>query len=188
MQALEEIAPQRFRKLYRKEYDALVEAGFFANEHVELLFGRLVEMSPIGRPHNYVVTRLTKLLVPAITDRAQVRIQQSFAALDDTEPEPDVALVPEEDYLDDHPRQAHLIIEVADSSLWQDRNTKRLAYEKAGVPEYWIVNLVDGVIETYRGLRDGAYAEVRTLVRGDILLIEAFPDLHLKVDDILPPR
>src|SRR5262245_4498827 len=91
--ALDEIAPRRFRKLFRKEYDVLADMGFFANEHVELLFGRIVEMSPIGRQHNYVVTRLNKLLTLSLLDRAQVRIQQSFAALDDTEPEPDVSIV-----------------------------------------------------------------------------------------------
>jgi Uma2 family endonuclease len=185
--ALANVPPKLFRKLYRKEYDALIDAGFFVGEHIELLFGRLVEMSPIGRPHNYAVTRLSELLLPALLGRAQVRIQCSFAALEDTEPEPDVAIVARRDYLDDHPKEAHLIIEVAETSLWMDRKTKRHAYEKAGIPEYWIVNLVDGVIEMYCDLREGAYREVRTFGRGESLAVPGFADVILKVDDVLPP-
>src|SRR5580704_11900392 len=90
------------------------------------------------------VTRLNKLLVRALGDRAEVRVQAPFGASDVSEPEPDLAVVPPGSYLDEHPSRAHLLIEVADSSLQDDRRIKGPLYAAAGVPEYWIVDLVRG--------------------------------------------
>jgi Uma2 family endonuclease len=182
-----DIAPAEGRKIYRKEYDLLTEAGCFENERIELLFGRMVERSPIGRQHNYSVMQLTELLASVLRGRAKVRVQSSFAALDDTEPEPDVAIVPVGDYLDDHPKIAFLIIEVAESSLLRDRTTKKLAYEAAGVPEYWIVNLEDNIVEAYRSLQNGVYTEVRMYRRNEKIPVPSFSDIVLDTGEFLPP-
>jgi Uma2 family endonuclease len=89
-------------------------------------------MSPIGGPHVYSVTRVAKLLVQALGDRANVHVQAPFAGPDESEPQPDVAVVLPGDYLDAPPSKASLIIEVADSSLVRDR-AKAALYAAAGV-------------------------------------------------------
>src|SRR5262245_3626368 len=109
------------RPLRRVEYDKLVELGVFQGEHIELLEGRLVHMSPIGPPHSSTLDKLAALCFRQLGDRARIRIQSAFAALDTSEPEPDLAIVPLGSYETEHPRSAELIIEVAESSLAYDR-------------------------------------------------------------------
>src|SRR5262245_36998247 len=110
---LELLAPQGLRPITRAEYDRMIDLGIFdEDERIELLHGMLVAMSPQGQRHAYVIRVLTELLVPALLGRAQVRIQLPLAASDDSEPEPDVSVVPVGDYLDDHPQGAHLVVEV----------------------------------------------------------------------------
>src|SRR3954469_19367427 len=129
-------AAEVIRPLRRVEYDQLVSLGAFQNERIELLEGALVAMSPIGAPHSSAVQKLTRLLVLALEGRAAVRCQSSFAAQDYSEPEPDFAVVPLGEYDTDHPHEAYLIIEVADSSLDIDRGKKLRVYANCGVPEY----------------------------------------------------
>src|SRR5262249_15144148 len=93
-----------------------------------------------------------------------------------------------EDYDDAHPRSALLVVEVADSSIQQDRLTKAMIYAAAGVPEYWIVNVRGQQIEVHRepdrtSRRYGAKTIVR---RGQDLTLAAFPDPTVAVDDLLP--
>src|SRR6478609_3237817 len=105
------------RPLRRAEYDQLIALGAFEDEKIELLDGEMVAMSPIGTAHGSAVQKLNELLVVALHGRAVVRCQSPFAASELSEPEPDFTVVSPGDYLDDHPGQAHLIIEVAESSL-----------------------------------------------------------------------
>jgi len=134
--ALEDIRPLR-----RAEYDKLVALGAFQDERIELLNGVLVPMSPIGPPHSPAVQKLSTLLFRALDGVAAIRVQSPFAALDESEPEPDIAVVPLGDYDTAHPNVAHWIVEVADSSVERDRGLKLGIYAGCGVPEYWIVNL-----------------------------------------------
>src|SRR5205807_1342945 len=84
----------RIRPLRRAEYERLVELGAFANERVELLHGRIVRMSPIGHPDVYAVTLLGKILTLALGDRALVQVQCPIGASEDSEPQPDIAVLP----------------------------------------------------------------------------------------------
>lgn len=170
----------------RAEYDELVRRGAFDDARVELLYGRIVSMSPIGKEHRYSVTKLARLFIESLSRRADVHVQQPFAAPDESEPEPDVAIVAPGDYLDDHPKTAWLIIEVADSSLARDRAKAKL-YASAGVTEYWIVNLVDGVVEAHREPQAHGYATSTRHGRGDVLQLQRFPDIAVRVADVLPP-
>ena len=179
--------PDRVRPLRRAEYDRLVALGAFAGEQVELLDGRLVTMSPHGEPHAYSITRLTKLLVTGLGDRADVRVQLPFAASDLSEPEPDLAVVTPADYLDDHPHRAWVVIEVASSSLEEDRRVKAPLYAAAGVPEYWIVNLVERVLEVHRAPTGDAYASMVRHLPGARVAVPGFEDVLVAVDAILPP-
>lgn len=185
--ALSSIAPSRLRRFRRVEYEQLAEGGLFRNERVELLYGQIVEMSPHGRRHAYAIEHLTMLLVPALSGRASVRVQLPFAALDDSEPEPDVAIVPVGESDTAHPSRAHLIIEVADSSLADDRDKRRI-YAAAGVPEYWFINLVDDVVERYTDLRDEDYGSVTRHERTAQLALTAFSNVIVPLGDIVPSR
>jgi len=173
------------RPLRRVEYDKLVSLGTFEGERVELISGELRRMSPIGPPHTATVDRLTELLVLALAGRARVRIQGSFAAGDLSEPEPDVSVLPVGDYDSAHPEVAHLIIEVADSSLRYDRGEKAQLYALCGVPEYWVVNLIERVVETHRQPGTAGYENVIVHGRGERLRLLAFPNVELSVSDFL---
>jgi Uma2 family endonuclease len=177
--------PERIRPLRREEYDKLISLGAFQNEKIELLEGWLVKMSPIGAPHCSSVDRLNELLLPQLLGRATVRVQQPFAALDLSEPEPDVTVVPSGFYDTDHPNKAYLIIEVAESSLTIDRGVKLRLYAKCGVPEYWIVNVAEKAIEVYTVPGEGTYANVIRYERGQSLRLTQFPDVEVRVSDVM---
>jgi Uma2 family endonuclease len=142
-------------------------------------------MSPIGPPHTSTVDKLTRLLVLALAEVAWVRVQGSFAADDFSEPEPDVCIFPLGDYHAAHPSEAHLIIEVADSSLRYDRGEKAQLYAACGVPEYWVVNLVERVVEVHREPSASGYRHVTTVPKGARLRLLAFPDVELAIDDFV---
>lgn len=178
----------RLRPLKRHEYDRLVELGAFEGERIELLKGVLVEMTPQHAPHASTVQRLSKLLIQAAGDQAAVRIQLPLAVSDDSEPEPDLAVVPPGNYDDAHPRTALLVIEVADASLARDRGLKMDLYATANVQEYWIVDLVEHLVEVHTDPLHGRYSETRTYRPGDSLRVRALAALELRVEDVLPPR
>ena len=178
-------AAEVIRPLRRVEYDQLVALGAFQDERIELLEGALVAMSPIGARHSAAVQRLTRLLVLALEGRAAVRCQSPFAALEFSEPEPDFAVVPPGDYDGDHPSEAYLIIEVAESSLAMDRGKKLRLYANCAIPEYWVVNLPERCIEVYTRPTPGAYAGVERYERGQSIRLVAFPDVAFAVSDIL---
>jgi Uma2 family endonuclease len=177
--------PEGIRPLRRVEYDQLIRLGAFENEKIELLDGVLVPMSPIGAPHASAVQKLGELLIPPLVGRASVRLQNPFAALEISEPEPDVVVAPRSDYDTDHPAEAHLIIEVSESSLKKDRGLKRRLYAECGVPEYWVVNLVDRRIEVYTEPVGASYRQVTLYERGESIRLQRFPDVEVRVLDVM---
>jgi Uma2 family endonuclease len=176
---------EKSRLIKRVEYEKMIAVGVFGDERVELLYGVIVEMPPKGPPHDSAIQRLTKRLVAAIGERADVRVQSAFAASDGSEPEPDVAIVPTGSYREAHPDQALLVIEVADSSLAIDRGTKAQLYAESGVPEYWVVNVRDAIIEVHTDIVRGAYTHVKPYRAGDHVALVSFPDIELAVADVL---
>jgi len=182
---LSDLAPERVRPLKRVEYERLVHEGLFEDEHVELLGGAIVEMSPHGTRHASAIMLLSKLLVRAAGDSAEVRTQLSFAASDESLPEPDIAVVPPGRYRDAHPSRALLLVEVSAESLRKDRVLKAEVYARAGVPEYWIVNVVDECVEVRTLPRDGAYTNVSIARPGDTLSLAVLGGAGLPVSDFL---
>ena len=178
-------AAEVIRPLRRVEYEKLAQLGAFEDERIELLDGEMVAMSPIGIPHDATVQRLTELLILALHGRASVRCQSSFAASEVSQPQPDFTVVPRGDYDDDHPSAAHLIIEVADSSLSKDRGRKLRLYANCQVPECWVVNLVERCIEVYRDAQSGAYARLERYERGQSIQLLSFSDVSIAVSDVL---
>jgi Uma2 family endonuclease len=179
------LLPERVRPLRRSEFERLVELGVFDDERVELLGGVLIEMSPQGASHSTVSARLHGLLHDALRRRAEVRAHSPIALSDDSEPEPDVAVVPLGDYGRELPSEAHLVVEVSDSSLRKDRRIKTELYASAGVPEYWIVNLVERVVEMHRAPADGRYTDVKTCRPGERVALSAFPDVEVDASQLL---
>jgi Uma2 family endonuclease len=106
---------------------------------------------------------------------------------DDSEPEPDVALVPLGDYSAKRPDRAFLVIEVADSSLAFDRETKAPLYASSNVAEYWVVDLAGRAIEVYTEAKAGRFTQVRRADSGGRVSPGAFPEVVLAVADVLPP-
>jgi Uma2 family endonuclease len=174
-----------------ERYFRLVDDGVLQeDDRVELLEGVVVAMAPQNTPHASGVARVTRALIQALGDRAVVRTQTSFIAGPYSVPEPDVAVVPGryEDYDHAHPRSALLVVEVADSSLKQDRLTKAMIYAAAAVPEYWIVNVRGQQIEVHRDPESAArrYRNVTIVRRRERVQLVSFPDTTIAADDLLP--
>lgn len=182
-----DLLAEGYRPLKRSEYDKLVELGVFEDEKVELLYGRLVPMSPQKSLHAQATHALGKRLARLLGDRAEARVQMPLALSDTSEPEPDVAVVPPGTYWDGHPAIAWLVVEVAESSTRKDREVKARLYAEAGVLEYWLVDLKASFVEVFRDASDGVYRSARAFRGGESLAMAHFPDVILAVDDILPP-
>jgi Uma2 family endonuclease len=174
-----------------ERYFALVDEGVLRpDDRVELLEGVIVAMAPQGPTHASIVTVVARLLGGLVGSEVAVRPQSPFLA-GRSVPEPDVALVPgrEMDYVGRHPDAAYLVVEIAESSLPQDRLTKAVIYAEAGIPEYWIVNLRDRVVEVLRepDRRLRLYASRRVVHPGEEIRLVALPDVAVSVAAILPP-
>ena len=174
MQDLDGITP---RPLLRVEYDKLVELGVFDDENVELLRGRIVRMSPEGLPHAAVSVWLTRRLIRGLDDEFVVRPDKSFAANDDSQPEPDFVVTREDPRLA-HPSTALLVIEVSHSSLRKDRGIKRQLYAEVGVPEYWIIDVSEAgklSVEVHTEPTPHGFARMVTLRDADVLRPHVLP-------------
>lgn len=178
----------KLRRLSRREYHVLADAGMFENERVELLYGRIVAMSPQKPPHAGRVHALTQLLTRALSGRGDVRVQLPLAASDDSEPEPDLAVVDPGRYDDEHPRTAHLVVEIAHSSRLTDLRLKPPLYAAMGVPEYWVIDLDRDAVVVHREPDADGYRRIETLGRGHRVALAWFPEVTFDVDDLLPHR
>lgn len=147
----------KFPRPYRltmQDYYRMGEAGILGpDERVELMEGEIIAMPPISSLHAAWVNRLARLLVQQTSDEITVHIQSPVRLGDDTEPEPDLALLRprEKPYSQAHPtsRDALLIVETADSSLAYDRDRKAPLYARYGIPEAWLIDLNSSQLTTY---------------------------------------
>ncbi len=163
----------------------MVALGLFDDERIELIRGVIIAMAPNDPPHASPVQRLTKLLILALRERAEVRVQLPIVAWDESEPEPDLAVVPSGDYASAHPEHAYLVIEVADSSLRKDRLLKGPIYATSGFQEYWIVNVPEQVVEVHRGASSAGWSQITRHGRAERLALEAFPDVSVAIASFL---
>jgi len=180
----------------RVEYDRLIDEGVFGPEdRIELLGGVLVVREPQGSPHAMGIRMAEEALRRVFATGWDVRVQLPVALDEDSEPEPDVSVVPGSfrDYRHGHPPRAVLIVEVAESSLALDRGDKGSLYARAGLADYWITNLVDHVLEVYREPAIDAcapygwrYASLTALRPGDMVTALAAPHSAIPVADLIP--
>ena len=180
----------RLKRWSRADYERLIQAGFFApGERVELVDGEIIEMSPQDPRHATAIVIGQEALQVALGDGYYVRVQLPLALEDDSEPEPDLAVIQgnRRAFASRHPTHAVLVVEVADSSLPYDRERKGALYARGGVPEYWIVNLVDRLLEVYRDPRpEGGYATRLVLTSSDEVAPASLPSARLAVQELMP--
>ena len=189
MEGMEPLATVRTKRWTRAEYDRLAAAGYFHPEaRLQLIQGEIVEMSPQSATHATAIQRLTRAVEALLGPGHHVRVQLPIALSDDSEPEPDVAVVKGtiDDYEEQHPGTAVLIGEVADSTLRFDQTRKLAMYAAAGVPEYWVLNLVDRTLDVHREPHGSGYATRLRLGPEDSVSPLAAPAAHLRVADLFP--
>ena len=177
------------RHLSRLEYERLAEAGYFQpGERAELVDGVVYAMTPQKSRHVTGVQLTAEALRALAPVGTSLRIQMPLALTDDSEPEPDVALVPGtfRDYRDAHPTTALLVVEVADSSLFHDRRRKAPLYARAAIPDLWLLDLVHGRLEVFRDPVGGKYSTHLVLGPGDAVSPLWRPESRIAVADLLP--
>lgn len=185
------MSAQPARKLFSvKEYDELIASGFFVGKkRVELIEGELIEKMVQGDPHIGCVNRLTRIFSRSLSDDFIVSVQNAFAANAYSAPEPDVAIQRfRADFYSTAkatPEDTLLVVEVSDSTIRFDRQVKIPLYARAGIRESWIVNLPRKILEVHREPKNGRYEVVQKLQRGESVAPLAFPELTLKVSDII---
>jgi Uma2 family endonuclease len=186
------VSPRRWSKA---EYYRLGELGFFHGQRVELLEGRIMVLSPQNPPHASTVLQVAALLGNLFGAGYHVRPQVPLDLGQTTEPEPDVAVVAGtlQQFLTAHPTSAALIVEVSDTNVSYDRKRKGSLYARAGVADYWIVNLVRRRLEVYRAPVPDAnevyghrYSARTDLTPPAVVSPLALPQASVPVADLLP--
>lgn len=175
----------------RQEYYAIGELGLFNNRRVELINGEIFEMSPKGWAHVVGCRKTAEIMEKAFAGIGWVARQEPLVMVD-SEPEPDVSILPGrfEDYTD-HPSTALLIVEVADTSLDLDTTTKAELYATAGITDYWVLDVMNGRLLVFRdpmpiAAGGTAYRTHLTFTPTDSIAPLAAPAYSVRVADLLP--
>ena len=190
------VSSARTKHWTRVEYERLIDLGAFRpGERLELVGGALLVREPQGGPHATAVGLVEDALRQVFGTGWTVRTQSPIALDEDSEPEPDLAVVPgsRRDHSRSHPSHPVLIVEVAESSLAFDRGEKGSLYARAGIADYWILDLPDQVLEVYRGPvvaphapYGHRYGATTTLGPRDTASPLAAPIAAILVADLLP--
>ena len=180
--------PQR-RLWTRKEFRQLSELGIFApDERIELIEGEFIEKMSQNPPHSIAMTLASEVMQLIFHTGHHVRVQCPFVISNISQPEPDIAVVTGEirDYVVEHPDAAALLIEVSDS-------TKASLYARGGIEDYWILNLIDRVLEIHRQpapmegqLYGYHYRSITRHTEADTVFTLAAPQSAIRVADLLP--
>ena len=188
--------PADLHRFTRRQYARMIDHGVVdEDDPIELLDGLLLVKEPQSSAHRTAVLLVGKALEQAFGNGWFVQMQSAIILDDRSEPEPDVSVVrgAPRDYADSHPRGPALVVEIAQSGLRIARGRKAAAYARAGLADYWIVNLVDRVLEVYReparpgpALRRSSYISVVTLDLAATVAPLAVPSAHIRVGDLLP--
>ena len=184
------------RRWTRHEYERLIDHGFLdEDDPIELLDGLLLVKEPQHSLHRTAVLLAAKAVERAFGEGWFVQTQSPIILNDRSEPEPDVCVVhgSPRDYVDAHPTRPALIVEVAQSGLRMARGRKAAAYARARIADYWIVNLIDRVVEVHResarpdpARRHWGYAAIETLGADATITPLAAPSAGIRVAELLP--
>ncbi len=172
------------------EFHRMAEAGILREgDRVELIHGEVVTMIPIGSRHAACTMRLTELFAGQVGERAHLSVQNPVRMSDDSEPQPDLALLRRRSdfYAGSHPGPTDvlLLVEVAGTSAEEDRSVKLPLYARAGICEVWLVDLTDQCVEILRRPTADGYQDIRRLGRGDHANLLSFPDIRISIAAVL---
>ena len=186
------IAEYERRHFTADEFNKMVEAGILVeDDHVELIEGEIVQMSPVGKHHVACVNRVSTMLHEALGRTAIVSVQNPIDLDPISQPEPDICvLAPRDDFYTDELSKATdvlLLIEVSDTTAKFDRLMKVPLYAQASILEVWIIDLQEDIIEIYSDPAAGAYRQRRRANRGQSVTPQALPQFTVEVDTILGP-
>jgi Uma2 family endonuclease len=193
---MEEAERPVLRRWTRPEYARLIDLGFLdEDDPIELLDGLLLVKEPQHSPHRTAVVLVAKTVERAFGEGWFVQTQSPIIIDDRSEPEADICVVSgsPRDYVDSHPRRPALVVEVAQSGLRLARGRKAAGYARAGITDYWIVNLIDRVLEVHReparpgpARRHWEYAAIQTLGADATITPLAALSAGIRVADLLP--
>ncbi|MBE9184227.1 Uma2 family endonuclease [Microcoleus sp. LEGE 07076] len=174
-----------------EEYHRMIEAGILnEDDNIELLDGRIVEMSPQTPIHAGTTQRSDRYLQHLLRDLAEIRVQLPIT-LATSEPEPDIAVVCIDPggYGDHHPNQAEilLLIEVSYSTLQIDRREKALIYARANIAEYWILDVGARQAYIYRNPAPGGYESEIVVADNAVMRMLAFPEIEINFSELFLP-
>lgn len=169
------------------EWHELVNSGILADKPVELLEGEIVEMSPEGIEHSYINQSIADYLRELFQGQAYIRDAHPIT-LDNSEPEPDIAIVrlPKDIYRQHHPypQDIYWLIEISKKTLKKDLEQKILTYARNGIPEYWVIDLVNQKLFVHTQLQDCKYLKVVEYKTGKITSL-AFPNIKIDLEQLL---
>lgn len=172
------------------EYHRLIETGFLANDRVELLRGEIVEMLPEGTLHAEQSQEADRYLNRLLGGVAYVRQAKPITLPDDSEPEPDIAIVEDlgREYRSHHPYSENVfwLIEYSHSTLQRDLDEKLKIYAATGIREYWVVDIEHLILRVHREPRGENYQLVQEYESG-VVFAEAFPEIAIEVLKIINP-
>jgi len=171
-----------------EEYHQMIDSGVLDNRRVELIKGEIIEMAPEGEPHAYSISESGEYLIRLLGEKAKVRYGNPITLPNQSEPEPDIAVVERlgAEYFSHHPYPENIfwLIEYSDTSLSKDLRLKSLTYAEVDIPEYWIVNIPKRLLLVFRDPKDGQYRSQTTYQKGNITPL-AFPEVSISVSAII---
>lgn len=172
------------------EYHQMIEAGILTHEDkVELLEGQIIQMSP-QRPPHAATTQCAANYLSRLLEQAYIRVQLPITLPPNSEPEPDIAVVRIDDreYFEHHPvaDEIFLLVEVAKTTLKNDRITKAPTYAKAKIPEYWILDVQERQVYVFREPEGESYQQEIILSEDATISLLAFPDVNISLNQLFP--
>ncbi|MBN2701995.1 MAG: Uma2 family endonuclease [Methylothermaceae bacterium] len=180
--------PKRHR-ITTDEYHRMGEAGILSeDDRVELIEGEVIDMTPIGNMHAYTVSQLTQSLIRAFDANGVVWVQNPIRLSPNTEPQPDIAVLrsPLTQYADRLPtaEDVQLLIEVSDTSRAYDRNIKMPLYARFSIPECWLIDLEQQVVEVFRAPSSDSYRDVKRFGPGETIRLSFCPDVEIELSTL----
>lgn len=178
------------RRLSVQDYHRMVEVGILEpDERVELIAGQLYQMAAKGTAHSAALTRIARVLSHSLGNRALLRFQDPVRLSDDSEPEPDLAVVTSDprDYEDHHPTpdEIYFLIEISDRTLKRDRTLKAKIYAQSGITDYWIWDIPNNQLWVLREPSPSGYQQEMQLSSTDVISPLSFPDCVLSIASFL---
>jgi Uma2 family endonuclease len=183
------VKPRRFT---RSEYHGMADLGFFEGEQVELIEGEIVMTSPQKPRHSMSSGEIADILSAAFGPGYFAMQHSPLSLSGDSEPEPDVAIIKgnRRDFMQINPAMAELVVEVSLTRYYSyDSGRKASIYARAGIPEYWILNLLKNQLEVLREPQKVSskvyrYSRIRILLPGSTVSPLSVPKSKISVSDL----